>query len=959
MAITLIVPSLLTLFCVLLLLLLAHPLDAQYVVNEDFVTKSGTRVKLSLIKRYLKYATDEQLSHMVFQLDAGTRELTSHHRVITIPNNAPRTRIDEPDFLSTNDRTKPRPLFYRNNHNGYFFYTLEENLVAAWGDTLDIHPLNSRDHPDIYINHFLTPDAEAGLPSSKVEHNVKRPHCKEEYNLEFDVRFDEELCARYGHSFHITQKVLQVFMQKSARAIQDMTCVHISALDIFGTCRGNRDHGRFDWSVVSTKNCAGATTATTGCDSISEEIMDIVENDFKLLEIGDPGYVPNDYQDMRLVFSGLQGAGSLAGIAYRAQASSADHGNSWISGVSRVALYHEIGHMLGANHDEVGIMRANVRIGEDLLFSDRSRSEMVRFVTADPRSWCLRRKLGTLEDIVKDDGWGPAVDIPEITYEGKTFNSMGMTLASITDSSSAKRDLILGYRTRNEPYTPRLFLRLFSKVLATDNTLNINTDPVDLFEIKDDFKPSEKFAYRISAGKITDKTSTDLVLLYVTRRSTSNSRIDIHVPHYHVGFGMSTSHGPTRWTSAIPISRPTLHLPTERFSRRDVWVGNVRTSSGADLVYVELKRSYGGIGVVSYKIGFDLSPISGQPAEWSEEYRIPGEFSKGVRSISISVIDIDGNGMPDLVFYVQGFGLVSASSSRSKYAFIRVGKDLDEMGRVTNGWTRFKRIPASKEIGKSAIDTTSSVTGSGPPVLIALSRVDQAFTLSTMAGKNVPTPELMATGRSESSVDALNEGCSRCYKGSKISTCIKDVDHCRAQIDELNIQRSLSSVGRRTETTRRVSVLDFTKSLSERESSGTAENSMFCLGFHELRKKNSGCDVVDETILLAKGLEIALSDAITTDLVSRSDIETLSMFEDPLGTSGNGQPIIAQITIHKSVKSTLKGAIREAEKRMRNQFPSFKQLFNKNKVGREEKSWKHKWTIKYFKKNGFNYDDIF
>lgn len=58
--------SLLSILYVFMLLLLTNQLNIQYVVNEHFITKKGTRAKLSFIRQYLKYETDEQLSHMVF-----------------------------------------------------------------------------------------------------------------------------------------------------------------------------------------------------------------------------------------------------------------------------------------------------------------------------------------------------------------------------------------------------------------------------------------------------------------------------------------------------------------------------------------------------------------------------------------------------------------------------------------------------------------------------------------------------------------------------------------------------------------------------------------------------------------------------------------------------------------------------------------------------------------------------
>lgn len=421
-----------TLLFLLFLLLHTQPLKAQYAVNEDFITKNGTRVKLSLIRRYLQYASDKQLSHMVFQLNAKTNELTSYHRVIEVPKNSSKTRIKEPVVPSVFQTCKPEPFFLRKTPDGHFIYNEQNNLVAAYGDTLDMHSLNSINHPDIFINHF--PTLHKLDVADGISHRLKGPQCTDEYNLEFDIRFDKELCARYGYSFRLTYTVLQLFMEESTRVIQEVTCVHISVMNIWGSCFKETSRYQFNWPSLSAKNCTDNSTIDLGCDTISKKIMDKVRKDFPLLAQyqGRSGVrtVPSsEYQDMRLVFSGLQGAGSLAGIAYRAQACSSKHGYSWVYGISRIALYHEIGHMLGANHDAVGIMRPDVRVGEDIFFSNRSRYEMTRFVMADPRSWCLHRKLEMLEGILKADDWSSPIKIPMIDQNETRLKLKAMTVS--------------------------------------------------------------------------------------------------------------------------------------------------------------------------------------------------------------------------------------------------------------------------------------------------------------------------------------------------------------------------------------------------------------------------------------------------------------------------------------------------------------------------------------------------
>lgn len=95
-------------------------------------------------------------------------------------------------------------------------------------------------------------------------------------------------------------------------------------------------------------------------------------------------------RELVLFISGLNKAGNLAGLAYKSRACDERLSKIWIKGLSRVALFHEIGHLLGANRVRGGIMRSNVAIADGIRFSNRSYHEINHVVEEDSRSWCVR-----------------------------------------------------------------------------------------------------------------------------------------------------------------------------------------------------------------------------------------------------------------------------------------------------------------------------------------------------------------------------------------------------------------------------------------------------------------------------------------------------------------------------------------------------------------------------------------
>lgn len=127
------------------------------------------------------------------------------------------------------------------------------------------------------------------------------------------------------------------------------------------------------------------------------------------------------------------------------------------------------------------------------------------------------------------------------------------------------------------------------------------------------------------------------------------------IPHYRLGIvrrnGDIDIHS---WSEEKSIYKPG-STGAESTVDIEMTIGNVRNKQSLDLMYLQLiegvdeeDQYYGWKRYVKYKIGFNMSYKGAIQGEWSDEFTIQGTFNTA-RSISASIMDVDGNGIPDLV----------------------------------------------------------------------------------------------------------------------------------------------------------------------------------------------------------------------------------------------------------------------------------------------------------------------
>ncbi|CAA9355594.1 MAG: hypothetical protein AVDCRST_MAG68-4402 [uncultured Gemmatimonadetes bacterium] len=141
-------------------------------------------------------------------------------------------------------------------------------------------------------------------------------------------------------------------------------------------------------------------------------------------------------------------------------------------------------------------------------------------------------------------------------------------------------------------------------------------------------------------------------------------------------------------------------------------VADISGNGQPDIVVFHIDNP-GGENFGYYRIGWNLDGNGNVTGGWSPVKPVPGWFGAENQGAGIAIVDINGNGRPDLVvFHVDNPG-------GENHGFYRVGCDLDTSGNVTAGWTAVKPVPgwfgAENQGAEIAI---ADINGNGRPDLL-------------------------------------------------------------------------------------------------------------------------------------------------------------------------------------------------------------------------------------------------
>lgn len=322
---------------------------------------------------------------------------------------------------------------HRERHGGGYVVThvADGTVIGVWGNGLALQPLDQIEHPGLFVNQrvskvnegnqVLYGDAkyppqsyrlEAGGPivqtavigiTGSTEFTMSaasaastastgatlsamlqnRGSCNNNHpkQLEIAVAFDSALCKTYGGSSARTVAAVLTAMSEAAAPYEAQTCIHFKVVLINGYCNPSADPYR-NYSSLPT----GRILEEFGVNWM--RIRDDMKSDITL-------YVP-----------GFKIKDATLGVAWVGGACSPIYSYGWAI-LEPIVMAHEIGHLMGADHADSGLMKGSWMPGDPIEFSSFSVKSIKNFVEGDRASSCLNENTSS--------GGGGGTVIPPFT----------------------------------------------------------------------------------------------------------------------------------------------------------------------------------------------------------------------------------------------------------------------------------------------------------------------------------------------------------------------------------------------------------------------------------------------------------------------------------------------------------------------------------------------------------------
>lgn len=856
---------------------------------EDFQAPSGKAISLRDIHRRFPLASIESLPHLLFEHD-HTGNLASHFHAVSVRELASERQVlgrgDDHEVFQNGRRVQSKqhgPIIRSGNSFIFAFEFQTEHLLVAWGPGLELRPLDMKLYPGIFVNviayidlsantlsegtqrlasffsstnsNFLTlspgeplvpPSQIAPKPIADPLPNRPIEDCSDRSKLFFEMAFayDSTFCGMFEGNFRKANQALRALVFKIANEYLFRTCVQLRIISIDEYCDRNQD--KFKKPIALSK-----CPHVSNCKSSAVMLNRVRTGWAKTVS-------RRAHRDAVFFFSGYEDGTPLSGATYKSAACDEVFSFAWIERNFAVVLAHEIGHMLGASHDNDGIMRPAVHPLDPIELSSKSVTEINKFVNKDPRSWCLRRRFQTFAYLQKENSWNSPTFVmddeeqmrraDDMTFADLSGNGLSDLLILSSDEEGSDKVLSLSMTTGvkcrekkkcaySEPSSRMRFLKLQGDLIGT---------------------------FGLAFGNIANQSSKDIIVSHV-------EAVDYGMEaFYQVGYSVDTIR-----ENKMEMSE--MHsIPTDTISpilSGSITLGGVRSPTSNDLAFVHLERRKGK-NLVRYQVGFGLDKHGVVTGGWSPSYAVRGWYGLETTGVSIGIYDIDGNGLPEVVVYHMD------NSTTAQSAFFHIGRDMNKQGLVTGGWTEYAQVPKLFVLeGRLRGMMAISDLGTGTPVMAVLQRENYWFAHEWQLyfGTNVLTEPMLNSSAPARERDDISSGCHDCYRGSDATQCARDMRLCPSKIDDVAL------VGTKQETT-----VDSWKTTSRvaRDVPFLRPwlSTIFCTGFHHLYLNNDGCDVFDEEVVLAKGVEQKfLSELSKLVEVRPEDYVSKTLFETPSG----------------------------------------------------------------------------
>lgn len=874
----------------------ALTLFTVYIIRANaaktFLTPSGKLVPLSAVYQNHPSVPFENLQHLIFEYYKNG-SLISHHAHIKVHEIAPSVAYNHNGELfsvsnSTQSRAEqPYPLSALRQGHGYTFVFEEHSdlLLAAWGPALQLHPINLTELPATFFNAavvqspktdstigFQTDRAALAFSKALLEatqdsstKQIGTPiNCKERLQIAVAATHDTEFQKVYGDT------------RKRAESVLSGLIAHVKPLFDRSTCiiLASQPHSETEITAPRPHERCSGSYYDPICAKNAKALLDFAENSLN-------GYHSINYSSLwftaKILFTGHEDNSPLSGAAYRAGACIPYLSAGWVKGARPAVFAHEIGHMLGAPHDE-GVMSEVVKEDQDLVLSRNSIAAIKRFISEDPRSWCLKRNPIITDEVENKEDWVQAID-----PDNAPKQNWSMTTTLPFEQQAEPSVFILSY-----------FVNLNGSTdTAVGSVIYLPKFPC---LSNSESKKCWKFAFRIlfprtqlpldmsiAVGQLRNKTSIDLAICQIAYIQGKQQAI------YDVGFNFQPGKGlPSSFITNLKIDP----FNSENVQCSDMTFGYVRGGSTPDLIHVHVDRRLLG-NVLIYYVGYDVGPDGDVRGGWSNEIKIPHIPFYKTRSISIEVYDLDNNGMPEMVV------ALSDISVWGDKRWVRVGRDLNTTGHVTNGWTNYLEgfHPYDSRLYNTGAMTLYRFEGSKTAVVL-LQQIGNVMDL--IYRKNFFSSAFLNTAKSQPVVTELDDGCKECFRIEDLHRCLKEVYVCAVRIDPVMTVGANKALRLASSRSQLVGNANEMGTLLTREAhlAFLSTLSIYCVGFSYLLSTGKSCEMFDRRTVTAKGVEVAFRLYFGENSPLNTSISSSSLLEDPAGLQGHRRiPVAVKIEI--------------------------------------------------------------
>lgn len=663
-----------------------------------------------------------------------------------------------------------------------------------------------------------------------------------------------------------------------------------------------------------------------------------------------------DSYDVVVLLTGSTDGTPVSGAAYANSVCNSAFGFAWIEALptfgqggptdaadaNAATLAHELAHLLGAPHDERGIMRSVITPGERVNLSDASARSINHFVAKDHRAWCVSRASG-------DNARWTSEEWNDLRYDFPTRSVLDIAVTSSHHKNPLHVFVLYGTPRKVQYSVLKLdecnggVSKCIASERAFDRYIDVRYGCVDC-----------RYG-AIALGSLPSSKGVDVFIGYTRQNHASAAGID---GYYVVGKAPAfVEEDPLSWSAVKvpgwPVPLNDLYAPQgtadEVYKSKfpmysglvSIATGSISNAKATDLVWMWMDEVNGRM-VVRYKVAFNLdrkgSPIDG----WSDDMSVPGWFGRQSKALHATVHNVGGSAQPDLIVFLRD------ETNPGRASYYCVGRDLNAIGHVTKGWSNFMRVPDQKglvngqEKGLKASGVAIAQFNSEFPLLVIPKVVRAGYSGSVelqlissskwSARLSYEEPKFFTAERD------VTTRCFECYSGDMAYECSKKVKVCSSWMDVVRMDDRTRSRNQRTKTKTTLTRTRITdrkrrmKSVLRPEIQGEHRtDSIPCNGFNYLYRlhdtNRNGCDLTDFRKVMAIGLLLAFKETLQEQGVDAIEILRIDETNMEAGTGGShSKSEVASVSV-KDANWNVSNAVQIAILRMKAKYSDFKRIF--------------------------------